>query len=72
MVTVYFRLTDAGEVEVEAAGGKTLEWVLQKSAAQAGIELGGVIAIRDGKVITAETSIIDGDKIDVFPALSGG
>jgi sulfur carrier protein ThiS len=72
MVTVNFRLTDAGEVEVEVNESKTLEWLLKKSAAQAGIEVGGVIVIRDGKVITAETMIDDGDKIDVFPALSGG
>lgn len=72
MVTVCFRLTDTGEVEVEAAGAKTLEWILKKSAAQAGIEVGGVIAVRNGKVINAETLIDDGDTIDVFPALSGG
>lgn len=72
MVTVCFRLTDTGEVEVDTAGSKTLEWVLQKSAAQAGVEVGGVIAIRNGKVITVDTRINDGDIIEVFPALSGG
>lgn len=72
MVTVDFRLTDIGEVEVEVNEAKTLEWLLNKSAAQAGIELGGVIVIRNGKVISAETLIDDGDKIEVFPALSGG
>ncbi len=72
MVTVCFRLSDAGEVEVDMVGPKTLEWVLAKSAAQAGVELGGVIAVRNGTVITAQTLLKDGDKIDVFPALSGG
>lgn len=72
MVTVCFRLTDAGEVEVHIAESKSLEWVLKKSAAQAGVKLGGVIAIRNGKVITPDTLISDGDKIEVFPALSGG
>jgi sulfur carrier protein ThiS len=72
MVKVDFRLTDTGEVEVEVNEAKTLEWLLKKSAAQVGIELGGVIAIRNGKVITADTLIDDGDRIEVFPALSGG
>ena len=72
MVKVCFRLTDIGEVEVETGGSQTFDWVLKTSAAQAGVDVGGVIAIRDGKVITAETLIHDGDTIDVFPALSGG
>ena len=72
MVKVCFRLTDTGEVEVDIAGSKTFEWVLKKSAAQAGLNYGGIIAVRNGKVITAETLIHDGDTIDVFPALSGG
>ena len=57
MVIVCFRLTDAGEVKIDIPEPKPLEWILQKSSAQAGIELGGVIAIRSGKVITAETLV---------------
>jgi molybdopterin converting factor small subunit len=72
MVKVCFRLTEAGEVKVDIDGPKTLDWVLNESAAKAGLELGGVIAIRNGKVIQTETLIDDGDTIDVFPALSGG
>ena len=72
MVKVCFRLTEAGEVKVDINEPKTLEWVLKNSAAQAGVELGGVIAIRNGKVIQSETLIDDGDTIDIFPALSGG
>jgi sulfur carrier protein ThiS len=72
MVTVCFRLTDTGEMEIDVAGSKTFEWVLNTCATQARVKFGGVIAIRNGKVITAETLIHDGDTIEVFPALSGG
>jgi sulfur carrier protein ThiS len=37
-----------------------------------GIEIGGVIAIRQGQVITKNSIVEDGDEIDIFPAISGG
>ena len=72
MVTVNFRLTEAGEVNVELNEPQPLARVLDQAASHAGIELGGVIAVRSGQVITLDTPINDDDIIDVFPAISGG
>lgn len=72
MVTLRFRLSEVDEVKVNLREPQQLHQVLQKGAAQAGIELGGVIAIRNGKVITPATFIDCDDCIEVFPAISGG
>lgn len=72
MVTVTFRLSEAGTIKLKLTEPQPLETVLKKCAETANIELGGFIAIRDGKVITAETLVAENDTIDVFPALSGG
>ena len=72
MVTFNFRLTERGKVQFPLSAPKTLDIILQQCAAEEGITLGGYIAVRKGKVITAENLIADGDDIDVFPAISGG
>ena len=72
MVTVNFRLTEAGEVNVELNEPQPLATILDKAASRAGIELGGVIAVRSGQAITLDTPINDDDIIDVVPAISGG
>lgn len=72
MVTVNFKLSEAGSVRLDIAGPEKLEQVLEQCAARAGIELGGVIAVRNGRVITVQNLVADGDEIDVFPAISGG
>lgn len=51
---------------------ETLATVLQQCRRQAGIEFGGIIAVRCGKVMTKSDLVLDGDEIDVFPAISGG
>ncbi len=72
MVTVIFKLSEAGSVELTLSGPQTLQAVLENAAVQAGIQLGGFIAIRDGKVLTAEKMVDVDDVIEVFPAISGG
>ncbi len=72
MVTVVFKLSEAGRVELTLTESKPLQEVLDKAATQAGIQLGGFIAIRDGKVLTAEKMVNVDDVIEVFPAISGG
>lgn len=72
MVTVIFKLSEAGSVELTLSGPQTLQAVLENAAVQAGIQLGGFIAIRDGKVLTAEKIVDVDDVIEVFPAISGG
>lgn len=72
MVTFNFRLTERGKVQFPLSAPETLDLILQQCAAEEGITLGGYIAVRKGKVITAGNLIADGDFIDVFPAISGG
>jgi sulfur carrier protein ThiS len=72
MVTVNFKLSDIGRIEVNSEKQETLATVLRQCTAQAGIELGGIIAIRKGKVLKKSDLVEDGDEIDVFPAISGG
>lgn len=72
MVTIHFKLTDAGSVEIALDAPRPLEDLLQETARRAGIELGGFIAVRKGKVLKTRDRIHDGDAIDVFPAISGG
>ena len=72
MVTVNFRLSKAGTVNVEVDEPLPLKTILAKAATIAGIELGGVIAVRSGEVITLTTTVNNHDIIDVFPAISGG
>ncbi len=72
MVTVIFKLSEAGSVDLAISEPQPLQGILNKAAAQAGIKLGGFIAVRDGQVITAEKRVDVDDVIEVFPAISGG
>ncbi len=72
MVTVNFKLSEIGRMDVRIEKSENLATVLQKCAAQAGFELGGIIAIRQGTVLKKSDLVGDGDEIDVFPAISGG
>ncbi len=72
MVSVNFKLTDIGKIEVSIKKQQTLATVLQHCRTLTGVELGGIIAIRSGKVIREHTLIEDGDEIEIFPAISGG
>lgn len=72
MVTVNFKLFEIGRIEVSIEKHETLATLLRHCTAQAGIELGGIIAIRKGKVLKKNDLVEDGDEIDVFPAISGG
>ena len=72
MVTINFKLSDIGRIELGLKKHETLETVLQQCIAQAGFELGGIIAVREGKVLKKTDLVEDQDEIDVFPAISGG
>lgn len=72
MVIVNFKMTDIGRVEVAVAKQQPLAKVLLQCTNLTGIEIGGVIAIRQGQVINENSIIEDGDEIDIFPAISGG
>lgn len=72
MVTIHFRLTDIGRLEVHVEEPVTLAAVLKKCTARADFALGGIIAIRKGRVLKERDLVQDGDELDIFPALSGG
>ncbi len=72
MVTVNFKLTDIGRIEISLRRQETLATVLQQCRRQSGIDLGAIIAVRCGQVISRNDLVQDGDEIDVFPAISGG
>ena len=72
MVVFNFKLTERGTVNLPLSRPERLDTVLQQYAAGEGIDLGGYIAVREGRVITGKNLIDDGDTIEIFPAISGG
>ena len=72
MVTITFRLSDSQPVVLSLDSAESLKKVLQYAAKEAGIELGGVIVVRDGKILKDDDQVGVDDCIDVFPAISGG
>ncbi len=72
MVKVTFKLSDAGTVNLDINKPEPLHNIIKKSAKMAGVMLGGYIAVRNDKVITADGLVEPDDEIDVFPAISGG
>lgn len=71
MVTLHFKLSELGTVQMEIDRPVQLAEVLQH-AAGGKAEPGSFIITRGGKVIGGQTLIADGDEITLFPALSGG
>lgn len=72
MVGINFRLTDVGRVEIAVEGSEPLETVLRRCSVECGVALDGIIAIRNGRVLQEGSLVMDGDEIDIFPAISGG
>lgn len=72
MVTVTFKLSEAGSVSLTIDKPQPLQAVLDEAALQGGIELGGFIAVCNGRVITGDNLVAENDTVDVFPAISGG
>lgn len=72
MVIVRFRLSGAEPVLLPLDTPRRLDEVVQQGAIRAEVALGGYIAVRSGRVITAEMLVSGEDEIDIFPAISGG
>ena len=72
MVKVIFKLSEVGCVELNIQQPASLRSILDKCVERTGIELGGYIAVKDGRVVTAENLIENDDVVEVFPAISGG
>ena len=72
MVTVNFKLSDLGRVQIDIVAAITFEEVLEQCALKCGSTVGSVIAVKNGKVFGLQETVEDGDFIDVYPAISGG
>jgi hypothetical protein len=72
MVTVNFKLSDVGCMQLESTVPVELEKILHQCSARTASECGEVLAIRNGKVLTSQELVADSDVIDVYPAISGG
>lgn len=53
---------------------ESITWLqlLETCASEYGVQKTGIIAVRNGKVLSADDLVAAGDVIDVFPAISGG
>lgn len=72
MVTVNFKLSDLGRVQLNIVAPTTFEEVLKLCALKNGSSVGSVIAVKNGKVFSLQETVKSGDVIDVYPAISGG
>lgn len=72
MVTISFKLSEIGEIQLSIDSPESLDHILQQCMQLKDFELGGYIAVRAGKVIGANDSIENGDSVDIYPAISGG
>ncbi len=72
MVTLRFKLSDRSDFEVPLSGPENLGDLLGRVSRDSGIELGRVIAIRQGKVVAGHKAVEDQDIIEIYPAISGG
>lgn len=72
MVAITFRLSELGRVELTLSGPERWESILRRCSEETGLEPGSVIAVRAGMVLKSSDLIVDGDAVDVFPAISGG
>ena len=72
MVTLCFKLSDRANIEVPLSGPENLGDLLNRVSRDSGIEPGGVIAVRQGKVVAGHQAVEDQDIIEIYPAISGG
>ena len=72
MVTVHFKLSDLGSVQLDIVAPTTFENLLKQNALKNGSTVGSVIAVKNGKVFGLQETVENGDVIDVYPAISGG
>ena len=72
MVTLHFKLSSLGSVQLDIAAPVTFKEVLEECALMRGSEIGAVIAVKNGRVVGLQDRVDSGDSIDVYPALSGG
>lgn len=59
-------------MQLDIAAPATFKKVLDQCALKNGHEIGAVIAVKNGQVLSLQDTVSSGDSIDVYPALSGG
>ena len=72
MVTVRFKLSDRGTIELPVTIPLTFQQVLEMCEEAIGNSIGPVLAVRNEKVLNLLDKVEEDDVIDVYPALSGG
>jgi len=72
LVTLKFKLSDRDDLVVSLSETETLGDLLSRVSRETGTELGGVIAVRQGKVMARSQIVEDQDIIEIYPAISGG
>lgn len=72
MVTVVFKLSEIGTVSLDIDEPVPFSRVLQLCAQKTASDIGGVIGVRGGRLVSQDDLVHNGDQVDVFPAISGG
>lgn len=72
MVTLNFKYTQHGVVEIDLHNPVSLATLLEALSFKKELVSGGFIAVRNNQVIQPEETVQDGDTIIIFPPLSGG
>ena len=72
MVTVNFKLSDTASLQPDVSKPTKFTMVLEQCSLISGKDLGSVIAVRNGKVLSLQDTVKNGDVVDVYPAISGG
>ncbi len=72
MVTVHFKMSLLGRVSFKLAEPELWADVLVRCPGNIDSTPDNVIAVRRGSILSPDDMIKENDKIDVFPALSGG
>ena len=72
MVTIRFKLSDRGTIELPVTIPTTFQRVLEMCEELTDSSIGSVLAVRNEKVLNLLDKIEKDDVIDVYPALSGG
>lgn len=72
MVTVRFKLSDLGTVELNIPSPVKFERILKMCSEKTGCTIGPVVAVRNEKVLNLQDNVERDDVADVYPAISGG
>ncbi len=72
MVTVTFKLMELGTSSFALDEPVPFSAVLQRCTQETISDIGGIIAVRNGRLLSHDDLVYDGDHVDVFPAIAGG